>query len=110
MQFVELAELARRAEVITLHVPFTPATAGLVDATPPQVRPGTVLINTSRGGVLDEQAVLEALNAGPLAAAGLDVHAREPVAPDSPLVRHPRVLALPQIGSTTAVTRVEMAV
>ena len=69
-----------------------------------------MLINTSRGGVVDERAVLEALDTGRLAAAGLDVHAREPVAPDSPLVRHPRVLALPHIGSATTVTRVEMAI
>jgi glyoxylate reductase len=111
VRFVELAELAPRCDVVTLHVPLTPATRGLIDAAfLERVRPGTVLINTSRGGVVDERAVLDALDSGRLAAAGLDVYAREPASPDGPLVRHPRVLALPHIGSATKVTRVEMAV
>lgn len=111
VRFVELADLAPRCDVISLHVPLTPATRGLIDAAfLERVRPGTVLINTSRGGVLDESAVLAALDSGRLGAAGLDVYAREPAAPDHPLVEHPRVLALPHIGSATQVTRVEMAV
>jgi glyoxylate reductase len=111
VRFVELADLALRCDVITLHVPLTPATRGLIDAAfLERLRPGTVLINTSRGGVLDEPAVLAALDSGRLGAAGLDVYAREPAGPDDPLVDHPRVLALPHIGSATQVTRVEMAV
>jgi glyoxylate reductase len=111
VRFVELADLAPRCDVITLHVPLTPATRGLIgSAFLERVRPGTVLINTSRGGVVDEPAVLAALDSGRLGAAGLDVYAREPARPDDPLVDHPRVLALPHIGSATEVTRVEMAV
>lgn len=111
VRFVELADLAPSCDAISLHVPLTPATRGLVGAAfLERVRPGTVLINTSRGGVVDEPAVLAALESGRLGAAGLDVYAREPAAPGDPLVEHPRVLALPHIGSATHVTRVEMAV
>lgn len=111
VRFVDLADLAPRCDVITLHVPLTPATRGLIDAAfLERVRPGTVLINTSRGGVVDERALLDALDSGRLGAAGLDVYAREPAEPDAPLVNHPRVLAMPHIGSATQVTRVEMAV
>jgi len=111
VSFVELLELAERSNVITLHVPRTPATIRLVDAEfLARMQPGTVLINAARGGVVDEQAVLKALDSGLLGAFGMDVHAREPVALDDPLVRHARVLALPHIGSATTTTRVEMAV
>lgn len=111
VRFMELAELAPLSDVLTLHVPLTPRTRGLVDAAfLERMRPGAVLINTSRGGVVEEGALLAALDSGHLAAAGLDVYAREPASPDGPLVRHPRVLALPHIGSATTVTRVEMAV
>ena len=111
VRFVGLDELAASSDVISLHVPLTPQTTGLVDADfLARVREGTVLINTARGGVVDEHALLDALNSGRLSGAGLDVHPREPAAADDPLVRHPRVLALPHIGSATTVTRVEMVV
>lgn len=110
VRFVDLAELVSNSDVISLHVPLTPETAGLVDAEfLSRVRPGAVLVNTSRGGVVDESSVVEALDSGRLSAAGLDVHAREPASADNALVRHPRVLALPHIGSATTVTRQKMA-
>jgi glyoxylate reductase len=109
VEFVPLDRLCARADVISLHVPLTPQTARLVDADfLAQLRPGAVLINTCRGGVLDENAVLAALTSGQLRAVGLDVYTTEPVAPDSPLVTHPRVVALPHIGSATESTRSEM--
>ncbi len=109
VRFVDLRELASASDVISLHVPLTPETAGLVGADfLARVRTGAILINTSRGGVVDETALLRALDSGRLAAAGLDVHPAEPAPADAPLVRHPRVLALPHIGSATTVTRLEM--
>jgi glyoxylate reductase len=109
VQFVPLQELCERADVISLHVPLTPQTTRLVDAGfLARVRPGAVLVNTCRGGVLDEDAVMDALDSGRLMALGLDVYTREPVAPDNPLVEHPRVVALPHIGSATTTTRSEM--
>ncbi len=110
VRFVDLPELAANSDVISLHVPLTPETSGLVDADfLAGVRRGAVLVNTSRGGVVDESALVEALDSGRLSAAGLDVHAEEPAPADAPLVRHPRVLALPHIGSATRVTRRKMA-
>ncbi|MCW2542202.1 MAG: D-glycerate dehydrogenase [Frankiales bacterium] len=109
-QLVTMDELAARSDVISLHVPLTPDTALMVD-TPflAGVKHGAILINASRGGIVDEPALIQALDEGRLAGAGLDVHAIEPAAPDAPLVRHPKVLALPHMGSATTRTRATMA-
>jgi glyoxylate reductase len=99
-----------RADVVSLHVPLTPETRGLVDeAWLSAMKPGSYLINTSRGAVVDEAALLRALDRGHLAGAALDVFAQEPVDPSHPLVRHPRVVATPHIGSATVETRAAMA-
>jgi glyoxylate reductase len=77
------------------------------------MKPGAVLVNTARGGIVDEGALAAALDDGRLFAAGLDVFAREPLTPGSPLLDHPRVVLSPHIGSATARTRsrmVELAV
>jgi phosphoglycerate dehydrogenase-like enzyme len=92
---VELADLLRTADVITVHVPLLPSTKGLIGpAELAAVRPGTILVNTSRGGVVDEQAVIEALRDGRLASAGLDVFAAEPPVA-SPLLDMPNVVLSP---------------
>ena len=62
------------------------------------MQPGALFINVARGGLVDEAALLAALEAGQVGGAGLDVFAREPADPDSPLLRHPRVLATPHVG------------
>jgi phosphoglycerate dehydrogenase-like enzyme len=64
-------------------------------------RPGLVVVNAARGGLVDEAALLAALDDGRVGAAGLDVFASEPPAPDNPLVRHPRLLALPHVAGVT---------
>ena len=73
------------------------------------MKPGAILVNGSRGPIVDEEALLAALDSGQLRAAGLDVFAVEPLPLDSPLRRHPRVTALPHIGSATHETRHAMA-
>jgi glyoxylate reductase len=109
VQFVPLEELRERADVLSLHVPLTSETRGMVDESfLSGLRQGALLINTCRGAVLDEGAVLAALETGRLGGIGLDVYTVEPVASDHPLVRHPRVLALPHIGSATVTTRETM--
>ena len=73
------------------------------------MKPGAIFVNGSRGAIVDEDALIGALNQGRLRAAGLDVFAVEPLPPDSPLRTHPRVTALPHIGSATHETRHAMA-
>src|SRR5262249_58641585 len=82
-----LDELFARADVISLHCPLTPENAGLVNRQRLRlVKPTAYLLNTSRGPLVAEDDLAEALNEGRLAGAGLDVVAREPIAPDNPLL------------------------
>lgn len=103
----DLDELLAVSDIVSLHVPLAANTERLIDADAlARMKPGATLINTARGGVVDEAALLHALDSGQLYAAGLDVYAHEPVLdPDHPLVRHPRVVALPHVGSATFATR-----
>jgi D-3-phosphoglycerate dehydrogenase len=97
-----LDALLAAADVVTLHVPFSDETAGLLDAERlGRMKPGALLINCSRGGVVDEPALLAALESGHLGGAALDVLAEEPPR-DLALVRHPRVVATPHLGAQTA--------
>ena len=103
-----LPELYAQADVITLHVPLTPQTRGMVNAEAfAQMKRGVMIICAARGGVIDEKALHEALESGQVGGAGLDVFATEPPGA-SPLVSHPRVVATPHIGAQTkeAQTRV----
>ena len=105
----ELEQLLTRADVVSLHVPLTPATRHLIGARELAVMgPDAVLVNTARGPVVDEEALAEALHAGTIFAAGLDVFEREPdVHPR--LLCAPRTVLLPHIGSASRATRTEMA-
>lgn len=105
---VSLDELLARSDVVSLHVPATDETRGMVDARWfSQMRPGTFLINTARGDVVDESALIAALDDGRLGGAGLDVFPREPHVHPA-LVAHPRVMTLPHLGSATVATRTAM--
>lgn len=85
VELVDLATLAQRADVLSLHAPLTPATRGLIDADVLRRMPaGAILINTARGPLVDEDALIEALRSGRIRA-GLDVYAVEPPRPDHPL-------------------------
>jgi D-3-phosphoglycerate dehydrogenase len=91
-----LDRLLAEADAISLHVPLTDETRDFVDARAlAGAKRGAYFVNTSRGAVVDESALLQALETGQLAGAGLDVLAIELPAPDHPLLRHPRVLATP---------------
>lgn len=101
----ELPELLAEADVISLHVPLTPHTDGLLDRDAlTLVKPGAVLVNTSRGQVVDETALVGALSDGRLAAAGLDVFAVEPIPPGSPLLALDNVVLTPHVTWYTADT------
>jgi phosphoglycerate dehydrogenase-like enzyme len=110
-QSASLAELLPQADIVTLHLPLTPQTRQLVNADfLAQMKPGSRLLNTARGGLVDEAALIEALNRGHLAGAGLDCQASEPPTGRSlDLVRLPQVVAMPHAGSKTTATRQRMA-
>ena len=92
---VELERLLADSDVVSLHTPITPQTRGLIGpAQLERMRPGALLVNVARGGLVDEPALLDALERGRLAGAGLDVLAQEPPA-ETPLLQHPRVLLSP---------------
>ena len=104
-QWRELNELIAEADVISLHVPETPETAGMIDATAlAAMKPGAILINTARGGLVDETALLSSLQSGHLRAAGLDVFVVEPVDPANPLLGLDNVVVTPHVAWLTPET------
>lgn len=106
---VPLDELLGAADVVSLHVPLTEGTVHIVDETALSLmKPTAYLINTSRGALVHESALADALESGRIAGAGLDVYEHEPSV-DSRLLRLENVVLLPHIGSATVETRDEMA-
>ena len=99
---VELDELLADSDFITVHLPKTPETVGLIgDEELRKVKPSVILVNAARGGIVDEQALADAIAEGRVAAAGVDVFAKEPCT-DSPLFAHERVVVTPHLGASTA--------
>lgn len=97
----DLNTILEKADYITLHVPMLPQTKGMIaEKELKKMKKTAFLINTARGGVIDEKALLDALNAGLIAGAGLDVFENEPPT-DWQLVKHPKVVATPHLSSST---------
>jgi glyoxylate reductase len=106
----ELADLLERSDFVSLHCPLTPETHHLIDAEAlGRMKPTGILINTARGGVIDQEALRRALHDGVIAGAGLDVTEPEPLSPDDPLLTAPHLIVLPHIGSATHHARERMA-
>ena len=102
---VEKAELFKQADVISIHTKLSPRTTGLVGrAELALMKPDALLINTSRGPVIDQAALLEALHAGRIGGAGIDVYEPEPLPANHPLRSAPRTLLTPHIGYVTDAT------
>ena len=107
---VELSELLAQSDFVCLQVPLTPQTRHMIGAAQLRsMKRSAILINASRGAIVDEAALIAALADGTLAGAGLDVFEHEPLMADSPLLAMRNVVALPHIGSATHETRHAMA-
>jgi phosphogluconate 2-dehydrogenase len=106
-----LARLLAQADIVAAVLPLTEETRGLMGAREfGLMKQGSIFVNAGRGAIVQEDALLTALDGGHLRAAGLDVFATEPLPLDSPLRLHPKVTCLPHIGSATHETRHAMAV
>lgn len=106
---VELKQLCAKSDFISIHAPLTPATKHLIGAEQfALMKPKTILINTARGSIVDEAALIEALRKKQICAAGLDVYEREPEIPAA-LMELPNVVLLPHIGSASIETRTKMS-
>lgn len=107
---VDLATLLANADIVSLHADYNPTTHHLINSsTLAMMKPNAILINTARGGLIDQDALYNALKDGTIWGAGLDVTDPEPLPDDSQLRRLPRCLILPHIGSATIETRQAMA-
>jgi glyoxylate reductase len=105
-----LEELLERADIVSLHTPLTPATQHLIDAGAlARMKPTALLVNTARGGIVDQDALREALIDGRIGGAALDVTDPEPLPSDDPLLDAPNLLVVPHLGSATRRTRARMA-
>jgi glycerate dehydrogenase len=109
VEFVDLDTLFAQSDVVTLHCPLTPDTEGLIDAERlAQMKASAFLINTSRGAIVKERDLAEALEAGRIAGAGLDVLAVEPPRADSPLLTARNCLITPHIAWATRAARARL--
>ena len=99
---VELEALISTSDIVSLHLPLTAETQGMLDAR--RMKRGSILVNTARGGLVDEQALVEALKSGHLAAAGLDVFGTEPLPAGHPLLALPNVVLAPHLAWLTQET------
>jgi len=109
-EYQPLDDLLKAADFVSLHVNLSAETRGLIgERAFSLMKPTAVLINTARGGIVDEAALYEALTTGRIWAAGLDVFEREPAQPDHPVLQLSNLVALPHIGSASINTRIRMA-
>lgn len=105
-EYVSLDELLERSDIITVHCPLTDKTAGMLDAQAlAKCKKGVLLINTSRGPVIDETALRQALESGQVGHASLDVLALEPMSPDCPLIGAPHLTLTPHVAWAPVETR-----
>ncbi len=102
VEVVTMDELLSRSDIVSMHVPLTDQTRNLFDeATIAKMKPGSYLINASRGGIVDEAALRAAIDSGHLAGAATDVFSKEPPPDDNPLVGHPKIITTPHLGAST---------
>lgn len=111
IELVDLDELFARSDAISVHVPRTKDTTGLLGREAfAKCKPGVLVINAARGGIVDEEALHEALESGQVGGAGLDVFVEEPPPADHPLVAHPNVICTPHLGASTEQAQVNVSI
>ncbi len=110
VELVSLDELLSQADFVTVHVPLTESTRGLIGREAfRKMRPTAFVLNVARGGVVDEEALIEALDEGLIAGAAIDVFSQEPPPPDNPLLKHPKVVVTPHLGGSTVEAQEQVA-
>ncbi|WZL73064.1 2-hydroxyacid dehydrogenase [Clostridiaceae bacterium 35-E11] len=103
MKYVELDELLKTSDIISLHLPLTDSTRNLINKKKIELmKPTAIIVNTSRGGIINEEDLIEALKNNRILGAGLDCIAQEPVHPGDPILEAPNVTLTPHIGGTSA--------
>jgi D-3-phosphoglycerate dehydrogenase len=110
---VDFDTLVESSDILSVHIPLLPATRGIIGkAEMGRMKKGSFIVNCARGGIVDEAALLEALESGQIAGAGLDVYDKEPPTFPNPLIEHPNVVATPHIAASTneAQERVALAI
>jgi len=108
-RMASIDELLQQADVVSLHVPLTPQTRHLINRERlALMKPNAILINASRGGLLDEEALKEALETGHLRGAGLDVFEQDPPPPDHPLLQLENVVATPHVAAATGASKARL--
>lgn len=111
IELVTLEDLYRRSDYITIHVPLTDKTRNLLNKDSfALMKKGVFVINCARGGIVNEADLLQALEEGKVAGAGLDVFEKEPPAADSVLIKHPRVVCTPHLGASTDEAQLNVAI
>jgi D-3-phosphoglycerate dehydrogenase len=111
VELVSLEELLQRADAISVHVPLTEGTRGLLgDAAFARMKDGVLIVNAARGGVVDEAALLRALESGKVRGAALDVFEKEPVDPRHPLLQRDDVVCTPHLGAATSQAQLNVAI
>ena len=111
VELVSFDDLIARADILTVHVPRTKDTTGLLGRDVfARTKPGVLVVNAARGGIVDEEALLEALDSGAVGGAALDVFVEEPPAADHPLVLHENVICTPHLGASTDQAQLNVAI
>lgn len=109
--FLPFEDVLRQSDIVSIHLPLLAETASLINETAlAMMRPNAILINTARGQIIDQTALLNALNNNTIAGFGADVLTTEPPAPNDPLLSHPKTLITAHVGSLTSTTYVNMCV
>lgn len=111
VNLINLESLFSQSDIITVHVPLTDETRNLIAAESlVKCKRGVKIINCARGGIIDEQALIEALNSGHVSSAAFDVYLNEPPKPDNPILTHPKVICTPHLGASTDEAQEKVAV